>query len=65
MQTASTGPRAGPVLDCQLCNGLDPEERRNEARRAESGGGVLVYLLRGSIELFDDTTAELAFVQHW
>ena len=26
---------------CQLCNGLDPATRRNEARRADSGGEIL------------------------
>ena len=30
---------------CQLCNGLDPETHRNEARRVDSGGG---FLGRGS-----------------
>ena len=29
------------ICHCQLCNGLDPETRRNEARRAESWGRVL------------------------
>ena len=38
-------------MGCQLCSGLDHETRRNEARWAESGGGVLGRGLAATLHL--------------